>query len=216
MKHVAWFEKSVLNLNFSVQWSFLDVDNFLCPSSVIVTFPQDEVSKQFNTTGLVAAAKACSDKIGWLRCSQHAQAGTKKQLCQYCQNKQTFVAEVMFPLNRFPSVNLPVVWGICRQRNLHPFLHLFQYCSSNYCKLDVVLLPRVCNTSTIFEEPCEASVGELALKACSILYQVYSSAWFNKVDSPTDEHGCAVEHLALPCSQQALCSHDTAPLCSTC
>lgn len=156
---------------------------------------------------------------GWLvpqRCSQHAQAGTKNQLCQYCQKKQTFVAEVIFPLNRFPSINLPVVWGICRQRNLHLFLHLFQYFSPNYCKLDMVLLLRVCNTSTIFEEPCEASVGELALKACSILYRVYSSAWFNKVDSPTDEHGCAVEHLALPCSQQALCSHDTAPLCSTC
>lgn len=128
--------------------------------------------------------------------------------------KQTFVAKVIFHLYSFPSVDLPV--GICRQKNLHLFLHLFQYFPSNYCKLDSFLLPCICDTCTFFEEPCEASVGELALKACSILYQVYSSAWFNKVDSPTDEHGCAVEHLALPCSQQALCSHDTAPLCSTC
>lgn len=53
------------------------------------------------------------------------------------------------------------------------------------------------------------------VKLCSVLDQVYSSAWFNKVDSPP-QMNVAVEHLALPWSQRAQCSHDTVPLWSTC
>lgn len=53
------------------------------------------------------------------------------------------------------------------------------------------------------------------VKLCSVLDQVYSSAWFNKVDSPPHMN-MDVEHLALPSSQRTLCSHDTVPLRSTC
>lgn len=68
---------------------------FDIPSSPISAPPRGKVLKISNSTGLVAVAKACSDKAGWLQHSQHApgcvcertgQAGTKKQLCQYCQN----------------------------------------------------------------------------------------------------------------------------------
>lgn len=55
-----------------------------------------------------------------------------------------------------------------------------------------------------------ACVGELALsKLCSTLDQVYSCALIKWVPS---QMNMALEHLALPCSQCLLCSHD----CSTC
>lgn len=69
--------------------------SLLSPSSPASALPRGDVLKISNSTGLVAVAKACSDKAGWLRRSQHApgcvcertgQAATKKQLSQYCQN----------------------------------------------------------------------------------------------------------------------------------
>lgn len=53
------------------------------------------------------------------------------------------------------------------------------------------------------------------VRLCFVLDQVYSCAWFIKVDSPS-QMNMAVQHLVLPCSQWTLCSHDTVPLGTTC
>lgn len=98
-------------------------------------------------------AKACSDKAGWLQHSQHApghvcvrtgQAGTKKQLCQYCQNGKNkhFLVEVslqlIFLLNTFPSV-----CRLCRQTNLFSCKYVCTFPQHVHCnnwKLDILLL----------------------------------------------------------------------------
>lgn len=89
--------------------------------------PRGKVVKIFNSTGLVAVARACSDKAVWLQPSQHApgcvcertgQAETKEQLCQYRRNGKnkhlclSCFSSFFFPLNSSPPVHLPAV---CRK-----------------------------------------------------------------------------------------------------
>lgn len=52
--------------------------------------------------------------------------------------------------------------------------------------------------SSVCERPCEARVGELALRPGLDWMGFNGPAWFHKAD----ERGCAAEHLASPRSQR--------------
>lgn len=117
------------------------------PLSAIYTFPEGKVLKIFNSTGLVAVVKACSDKVDLLLhfqyapgcvCERTGQAGTKNQLSQYHQNGKNKHFWVSFQLF------FPYVCRLCRLTKLFSRKY-FSICifhiSYKKCKLDNFCLP---------------------------------------------------------------------------